>query len=678
MLPIKRLYTFILQTFAPVFFMTFFICLFILLMQFLWRYIEDLVGKGLDNAVIGELFFYASLNMIPMALPLSILLASLMTFGNMGERLELLAIKAAGISLFKAMRPLIILVICISIGAFFFQNEAVPRINVKFKTLLSSIKHTSPELEIPEGSFYSGIKGYSIYVTKKDPETRLLHDMMIYNTSEGFKNMTVTVCDSARMRVSESKDFLLLNLYKGQRFANVKDGSIITGQPSNTYASRQNKFVPYYREQFDEETIVIPFDGDFDRYDESVMDGHQSAKNITMLNQSIDSLSLVIDSMNVSDRKVLSNIYLSYRKPESTTSQPKAYKNDQDSLMFTSLNPDSIMGSFNKVMIERVYNQAASDADRTNNHYMYQLNMKVDTQRNLRYHEIELHRKFTLSFACLVFFFIGAPLGAIIRKGGLGMPVIISVLFFIIYYIFDTLGVKMARDGVWNIWQGIWLSSIILFPIGVFLTYKAMNDSNLFNAEAYGRYIRKALGLKVKNKDNMEVDINPDDVPDLETLNADPVAVEHLSEMDSNALKEVARNHKQYGYDESTLNVIFAILKRRGDSFFGVRVKNLDYEDARNDMQQFKFAAIACVVIFFLSIGADLSGNVLAIVLANVLYAISLIKMLLHYQDFYTAIDKKNNSKNAALMVVGLILLPFILVPYALKEMKEELNRTNW
>lgn len=676
MLPIKRLYTFILQTFAPVFFMTFFICLFILLMQFLWRYIEDLVGKGLDNTVIGELFFYASLNMIPMALPLSILLASLMTFGNMGERLELLAIKAAGVSLFKAMRPLIILVTCIAIGAFFFQNEAMPRINIKFKTLLSSIRHTSPELEIPEGSFYNGIENYSIYVSKKDPETRLLHDMMIYDKSGTFKNMTVTVCDSARMRVSEGKDFLLLNLYKGKRFANVKDGSIITGQPSNTYASRQNKFVPYYREQFDEETIVIPFDGDFDRMDESVMDGHQSAKNIAMLNQSIDSLTLVVDSMNVSDRKALNTMYFSYRKQENTTVKP--YKNDQDSLMFMSLSPDSILGSFNKVMSERIYNQAASDADRSNSHYMFQLHQKVDIQRNLRYHEIELHRKFTLSFACLVFFFIGAPLGAIIRKGGLGMPVIISVLFFIIYYIFDTLGVKMARDGVWNIWQGIWLSSIILFPIGVFLTYKAMNDSNLFNTEAYGRYIRKALGLKIKNKDSMEVDVNPDDVPDLATLNADPVAIEHLSEMDSNALKEVARNHKQYGYDENTLNVIFAILKQRGDSFFGVRVKNLDYEDAKNDMHQFKIAAIACIVIYFLSIIADLSGSVLAIVLVNVVYAISLVKMLLHYQDFYTAIDKKNNSRTAALRVVGLILLPFILVPSALKEMKEELNLTNW
>lgn len=645
-------------------------------MQFLWRYIEDLVGKGLDNVVIGELFFYASLNMIPMALPLSILLASLMTFGNMGERLELLAIKAAGVSLFKAMRPLIILATCIAIGAFFFQNEAMPRINVKFKTLLSSIRHTSPELEIPEGSFYSGIKGYSIYVSKKDPETRLLHKMMIYNTSEGFRNMTVTVCDSARMRVAENKKFLLLNLYKGQRFANVKDGSIITGQPSNTYASRQNKFVPYYREQFDEESIVIPFDGDFDRYDESIMDGHQSAKNITMLNQSIDSLNIVVDSMNVAGRKALENTYFSYRKQGNTTDQ--VYKNDQDSLMFASLSPDSILNSFNKVMIERVYNQAASDADRSSSPYMYHMQQKVDTQRNLRYHEIELHRKFTLSFACLVFFFIGAPLGAIIRKGGLGMPVIISVLFFIIYYIFDTLGVKMARDGVWNIWQGIWLSSVILFPIGVFLTYKAMNDSNLFNIEAYGRYIRKALGLKVKNKDNMEVDINPDDVSDLDTLNADPVIVEHLSEMDSNTLKEVARNHKQYGYDEDTLKVIFAILKQRGDSFFGVRVKNLDYEDAKYDLQQFKIAAIACVGIYLISIGISFTENLLVMILTYIVYIVSLIKMILHYGDFYAAIDKKNKSTAASLKIIGLIIIPILLLPFIYKEMKEEFNQTNW
>ena len=239
MLRIKRLYTFIIQTFIPVFMMTFIICLFIVLMQFIWRYVEDFVGKGLDNAVLAELFLYAALTLIPMALPLSLLLASLMAFGSLGERLELLAIKASGVSLLKTMQPLIILVACISIGAFFFQNEAMPRIQVKFRSLMISIKQKSPELDIPEGSFYSGIDNYSLYVKKKDPKTKMLKEVMIYDTSEGFDNMSVFVCDSAMMRITEDKKYLLLNLYTGQRFANFRQ----TDLASNT--SRNNQFTRY-------------------------------------------------------------------------------------------------------------------------------------------------------------------------------------------------------------------------------------------------------------------------------------------------------------------------------------------------------------------------------------------------------------------------------------------------
>lgn len=298
MLRIKRLYTFILQTFFPVFMMTFGICLFIVLMQFLWKFVEDLVGKGLDNVVLAELFMYAILNLIPLALPLSLLLASLMAFGNLGERLELLAIKAAGVSLLKTMKPLIIFISCVAVGAFFFQNEAMPRIQVKLRSLMISIRQKSPELDIPEGSFYSGITNYSLYVKKKDKETRMLKDVMIYDTSEGFDNMSVFVCDSALMSISSNKDFLLLNLYSGQRFANFSQSGL-------NETRQNNQFVPYSRENFKEKKIVIPFNSGFDRMDESNLEGTQISKNIFQLGSSIDSLSSRLDSVNVHDRKVI-------------------------------------------------------------------------------------------------------------------------------------------------------------------------------------------------------------------------------------------------------------------------------------------------------------------------------------------------------------------------------------
>lgn len=687
MLRIKRLYIFIIQTFFPVFLMTIVICLFILLMQFLWRYIEDLVGKGLDNSVIAELFFYALLNLIPMALPLSILLASLMTFGNMGERLELLSIKASGVSLLKAMRPLIIFVSAVAIGAFFFQNEAMPRINVKFKTLLSSIKHKSPELEIPEGSFYSGIRGYSIYVSKKNPETKILHNMMIYDTSNGFSNMTVTVCDSARMRVSIHKDYLLLNLYNGKRFANLKNGTIDLRGQGNSYSSRRDKFVPYYREQFKEESIIIPFEGSFDRMDESVMDDHQSAKNIAMLNKSIDSLKLRIDTLNSMDRQVLKNTYLSYRNEEYNPNARNTirYKNTQDSLTFVRLNFDSVVASYNNADMERIYEQAASGAERGSSNYMFQIGQKADIQRSMRYHEIELHRKFTLSFACLIFFFIGAPLGAIIRKGGLGMPVIVSVLFFIVYYIFDNVGIKMARDGVWEVWQGMWLSSMILFPIGVFLTYKAMNDSDLFNAEVYGKYLRKILNIKTGLKEIPEIDIDPDKVPSLSDINADPKLIEYLSAMDINHLKDIAKNYKQYGYDDDTLNVILSILKEKGDSFFGVRIKNLDGQEAKRCLSSFIGNAQISRILYIAAIIFIIANQVLnihivswATILVNLAYILFFIRTCIYYSDFYAAIDHKNKIKEKVIRIIELYILNIFFYPLLKKEMVKDMDSIKW
>lgn len=487
MLGVKRLYVYILQTFVPVFFMTFAISLFIILMQFLWKYVEDMVGKGLETHVLAELFTYAALSLVPMALPLAILLASLMTFGNLGERYELLAIKAAGISLLKAMRPLIILMVLICVGAFFFQNNVIPKINVKLRSLMISVRQKSPELDIPEGSFYSGIENYNIFVKTKDKETGTLRDVMIYDVSKGFDNMAVIVCDSAKMKMSSNKDYLQLNLFYGQQFSNFKQSGL-----DNASAARNDKFVPYSRENFKERQVIIPFDANFNRMDESSMDGTQIAKNASQLRASIDSLSIIVDSLNINDRKVMLNYtYLSYRNNYQTDTTKLKEENNNPSFVYSL---DSVMNSLSPSEKTNVYTDAMSRAEANKNDFMFRSISKIDTQKKIRQHNVELQRKFTLSFACLVFFFIGAPLGAIIRKGGLGMPVVVSVILFIIYYIIDNLGYKMARDGVWAVWQGVWLSSFILFPLGVFITYKAINDSALFNADAYRNYYVKVFG----------------------------------------------------------------------------------------------------------------------------------------------------------------------------------------
>jgi lipopolysaccharide export system permease protein len=461
-----------LQEFLPMFFMTFAICLFIMVMQFLWKYVEDIVGKGLDIPVIAELFTYASLNFIPMALPLAILLASLMTFGNLGERVELTAIKSSGISLLRTMRPLIIVIILVCIGAFYFQNEAMPKINVKVTALMRSIKAKSPELDIPEDTFYSSIKNYNLYVRHKNPDTGVLYGVIIYDTSEGFDKTRIIVCDSATLKMSSGKDYLLLSLFHGQQFANFNR----SGTSSTVSSAARNSFVPYSRENFRQKDIIIPFDANFNRMDESSLQSAQIAKNITELQTSIDSLTAIVDSLNVLDRQMAMNQI--FRIPEENTpsrSQASAGVSDIDSLLNALPTRDKIS----------LYSNAVSMLEMSRSDLLYRSMSKINTGSEIRYHKVEWHQKFTLSFACLIFFFIGAPLGAIIRKGGLGMPVVVSVLFFIFYYIINNIGRKMARDGVWDAWQGVWLSSFVLFPLGCFLTYKAMNDSALLNIDAY-------------------------------------------------------------------------------------------------------------------------------------------------------------------------------------------------
>ena len=487
-----------LQTFLPLFFMTFGICLFIVLMQFLWRYIDDMVGKGLGIPILAEMFMYAALFLVPMALPLAILLASLMTFGTMGEGLELLAMKSAGGSLISIMRPLIITISFVAVGAFFFQNNVMPVVQVKLYTLLYSMRQKSPELDIPEGTFYGEITGYNVYVKQKDNKTGLLKDLMIYDFSNGFNNASVMVADSGRLKMSEDKKFLVLSLYNGESFANLKNQSS-TGIKQTS--------VPYRRETFSSRDILIDFNANFSRTDESFMQNQYMGKNMKSLQQSIDSMSVRLDSIRSINA---TNVFrTSYRK---TLDKPEPAKKEtankkqgteikqKEREKTVIMNYDSLFLAQNPSEKASLLSRAKSNIETQRGDYFFKAATLGDEGYNLRRHMTEWHNKFTVSFACLVFFFIGAPLGAIIRKGGLGVPVVLSVFLFIFYYIINNIGFKMARDGVWAAWQGMWLSSAVLAPLGIFLTYKAVKDSVILNADTYMNAFKALIGKRSGRK----------------------------------------------------------------------------------------------------------------------------------------------------------------------------------
>lgn len=504
MLGVKRLYWFVLKSFVPLFCMTFFICLFIVLMQFLWRYIDELVGKGLTIDLIGELFFYAALSMVPMALPLAILLASLMTFGNLGEHFELTAMKASGVSLLKVMSPLIVLMGIIAVGAFFFQNNVLPIAQTKMYTLLFSVRQKSPELEIPEGVFYDQIPGYNFFVDHKDRLSGTLYEIMIYDMSKGFDNAGIILADSGKLVMTADKSHLFLKLWEGESFDNLKE------------AGSSMKNVPYRRESFHDKSILLEFDANFNRLDEEGMRNQYVGKNITELQATIDSVGRMVDSMGVNYSRTIMEAprmgvsSVNYRPDESGRLVEAPVP---DVALPKPLNVDSLLTGPNSAARVNYVSQALNKAKNMKQEYEFRSLVMKEELKTIRRHDIELQKKFTLSFACIIFFFIGAPLGAIIRKGGIGMPLVISVILFIFYYIIDNTGYKMARDGRILVWEGIWLSSAILLPLGIFFTYKAVNDSAVFNKDAYMNFFRRLIGsnmarhLKMKEVVLVDVDV---------------------------------------------------------------------------------------------------------------------------------------------------------------------------
>ncbi|MCH5231229.1 MAG: LptF/LptG family permease [Muribaculaceae bacterium] len=527
---VKKLYLFILKSFLPLFAMTFFIVLFIVLMQFLWKHIDDLVGKGLPFSLIGELFFYAGVSMVPMALPLAILLASLMTYGNFGEKFELTAMKASGISLVHSMRPLIVLITLVAIGAFFFQNYALPPAQVKMWTLLFSMRQKSPEVEIPEGVFYDQIPGYNLLVQKKNPDTGILYDVMIYDVTRGGDNATILLADSGRMAFTSDMRYLYLHLFTGEQFENLREQKAL------------DKNVPFRRETFLDKQILIPFDANFNRMDEGGIRSQYVGKNVTELQHTIDSVSNRIDSTGniyandlrqsafplLIDRRTGKPIFVNSKENEKDGREKTAAVKASETMdksgkviaeenieeEILPLNLDSLILSVPIDKRDKIFDNALSISRRRVNEVQFKSATVADDKMSIRRHKIELLKKYTLSVACLIFFFIGAPLGAIIRKGGLGTPLVISVLLFLFYYIIDNTGYKMARDGRWEVWIGIWLSTFILAPLGVYVTYKAMNDSAVFNPDSYKELLRKIRGIRQpRSIGRKEVIINEISVP---------------------------------------------------------------------------------------------------------------------------------------------------------------------
>ncbi|WP_297091387.1 LptF/LptG family permease [uncultured Draconibacterium sp.] len=481
----KRLHIFVVKSFLGPFFMTFFIVVFVLLMQFLWKYVDDLVGKGLDFKVLAEMMFYASFALLPLAFPLAMLLASIMTFGALGENYELVAMKASGISLFRIMRPLIIIAILITGTAFYFSNNILPKTNLKFSTLLYSVKKQRPELVLQEGVFTNEMDGYSIKVGKRDNSTKMLYDLLIYDHTKNKPNESVTVADSGLLRITEDKKYMVLNLFDG-----------VTYQEQKAQNRAKKETYPYQRNSFKEQTIRVKVrDFEFNRRDESIFRNQYRMLTIDQLKQADDSLSL--DYYNkVRNYMMQININPSLsRKMFNLTARHDSLKRERNDPKADSIfSFDQYYAGIDK-WVQAEIAKTALDKARGN---MQQVNMfqgqLYNKKKMLNKYRMERHRKFTLSIAVLIFFFIGAPLGAIIRKGGLGMPVVVSIFLFILYYIVSMSGEKTAREDVWNMFNGMWFSSYIFLPVGVWLTYKAATDSAIMSAETYSKLFAR-LGL---------------------------------------------------------------------------------------------------------------------------------------------------------------------------------------
>lgn len=484
----KKLHLLVIRSFVGPLILTFFFVVFILLMQFLWKYIDDLIGKGLEMSVISEFLLYTSASLVPMAMPLAVLLASLMTFGNMAENLELVALKSSGISLVRIMAPVMVLSASIAIGAFLFANYIMPVTNLKMRSLLYDIQQQRPELSIKPGVFDNNLEGYSIRIGDRDNKTSLLKDILIFDHTRKEGNIKVTVADSGYMKMSADEKHLLLTLYNGRTYEEL--------QKQKT-DKRHIKSYPHQRSHFEHQELIIEMTGfGLNRTDENLFRNSFQMLNISQLQHFEDSLEgdlgLLVDGFHatIDQTLVRKSKNLMIKRSRILSDSLKAIAREEG-LEVKRVHVDSAFAQLNKLEQRRAITQAINFARSNKGLTSSHANSSDWKISKLRRYQIEIQRKYTYSLLCLIFFFIGAPLGAIIRKGGLGMPVIVSVLMFLIYYVISMTGEKFVRENILPPFAGMWISTFILIPVSIWLTYKAANDSVIMNVETYFLWAKK-------------------------------------------------------------------------------------------------------------------------------------------------------------------------------------------
>ncbi len=473
----KRLHWYIIKSFIGPFFVTLVISLFVLLMQFLWVYLDELVGKGLDFSIILEFIVYTMAMLMTNALPLAMLLASIMTFGDLGENNELLAMKAAGISLYRIMKPLLVLSLFISIGSFYFYNQVIPVSYKKLIALMQSIRQLKPEMIVKPGVFSNDIDNYSIKVGRKSADGNMLYDIMIYDHTEDKGNVTVIVADSGTMKITKDKKYMILNLFSGQTHSELQS------------RDRQKLTYPARTDHFKKQSIYTVLQGmELERKDESIYRNQNKALRNDQITYFVDSMNRELERQRIDHALMINyistlttNVFKLARKD--TTPNPEIK-------LLAYMDLDSILQKSSSSLRIEIINGAINSARNNVRTIKQSDEIITDYKRNLNRFEIEWHKKYTFAIACLVFFLIGAPLGAIIRKGGLGAPLVISVVLFIFYWVTTTTGEKFARESVGALWQGVWFGTFIFLPAGLFLTYKAANDSVVFNVNAYADFFK--------------------------------------------------------------------------------------------------------------------------------------------------------------------------------------------
>ena len=590
---IKKLDIFIIKAFLKNLMATFFICLFIFIIQLLWQWIDDFIGKGLDMSIIAKFFMLGSVSLISKALPLAILLASLMTFGNFGEKFELLAMKAAGIPLIRTIVPLIICCIFFGGVSFYFQNYVTPRAQMKLLRMMYSIKQTSPESDIVEKIFYNKIEGYNIYVNHKNTETGMLYGVTIYDMSAGFEKANILVSDSAIIKNTEDERHMILSMFSGEQFSNLDEQNI------------NKKNAPYRRESFTRKDVIIETEGGFEMKDADFLKSRADGKNMKELENDIDSLKISNDRIGLDN--------LRYLKRNNYKDRVVFERND--SILMTKedtylMNIDSIYRSAtkkSKLMWKKDALRCVTSLKNT-----YDINNKILHQldKDLNKHKIYWWEKITLSLGCIIFLLIGAPLGSIVRRGGLGYPIIISVATFILYYIFETSGSKMASEGVWKIWFGSWLSTMILAPLGLFFTYQANRDSGILKNDAIKNFFMTLFAISEKRNITVkEVVIdNPDyekccvELGEIYTVAHNYKANNALKKLPS--IKKVFFNSKDdslFELNEKLENIVEILSNSRNNRIIA-RINDLPVLSVRSILAPFKRKWMNCILLFVLPI----------------------------------------------------------------------------